>query len=179
MSSYKIYPIVFCLALLSSGCGFRPLYAPPLEDQNGQSIYAFDILKKVSIDSIPNREGQYFRNKLTQLLHPAGRNGEALYVLQITLHEATQNLAVKRTAIATRANLTITANFNLITIGSEKNDKSGMVRSSSGYNIFQSEFQTLLAEKGARNRALDDLAQQMRIRLAAILTSNEANTTKP
>jgi len=168
---------VFVLAL--AGCGFRPLYAPPQEDVSGQGVYAFDIFETVIIENIENREGQYFRNKLVQLLHPHGRRNAPRYRLTVKLTEDTASLAVQRSAIATRANLTVNGSFTLQTIDGAQTPYAGSVRSSSGYNIFQSEFQTLMAERGARERALDDLAHQLRIRLAAQLTSSEPTPRKP
>ena len=55
---------------------------------------------------------------------------------------------------------------------------SDVVTSTSGYNIFQSEFQTLMAEKGARKRALDDLAQQIRMRLASYLINSHSEVLR-
>jgi len=172
-------PLICVLVLALAGCGFRPLYAPPQEDATGRGVYAFDIFKRVHINNIPNREGQYFRNQLVQLLQPSGRSPKHNYVLDVTLNETTQDLAVQKSAIATRANLTVVAAFSLIPLDDKDSAHSGTVQSSSSYNIFQSEFQTLMAEKGARTRALDDLAQQLRIRLAALLTTSESKTAKP
>lgn len=178
MWSFKTVCCWFLVVALA-GCGFRPLYAPPQEDVSHRGVYAFDIFKRVEIANIPNREGQYFRNVLVRLLHPSGRSGVPLYRLNVTLNESTSSLAVQRSAVATRANLKIVGNFSLLSNDDARESLSGIVTSSSGYNIFQSEFQTLMAEKGARERALEDLAQQMRIQLAALLTSSETQTQKP
>ena len=113
MSSFKLLYVVACIGLTLTGCGFRPLYAPPQEDTSGRGVYAFDIFKKVSIDTIPNREGQYLRNQLIQLLHPSGRSGEVQYVLKIYLNGSTEGLAVQKSAIATRANLRLSGAFAL------------------------------------------------------------------
>jgi len=177
MSSYRI--IAFTVMMLAiSACGFRPLYAPPDEDTKIQGVYAFDALQRVVIANIPDREGQYLRNALVRLLHPKGRRGEALLILNITLSESTSSLAVQRSAEATRANLTVKSNFQLYRVDGGNEIHSDLVTSSSGYNIFRSEFQTLMAEKGARERALDDLAQQIRIRLAAYLTNTDAQVLR-
>lgn len=166
--------IAGAVVLLLAGCGFRPLYVPPEEDVSGEGVYAFDLFESIAIANIPDREGQYFRNRLVQLLHPSGRSGTARYYLHVTLNESTSNLAVQKSAVATRANLRLTAQFQLSGLAGEVGTESGQVKSISGFNIFQSEFQTLMAEKGARERALDDLAQQLRVRLAAILTTVES-----
>ncbi|MEX2310912.1 MAG: LPS assembly lipoprotein LptE, partial [Rhodospirillales bacterium] len=171
--------VVACIGLTLAGCGFRPLYAPPDEDTAGRGVYAFDIFKRVSIDTIPNREGQYFRNQLVQLLQPSGRGSQTDYVLKVVLNESSEALAVQKSALATRANLRVTGRFTLQNLNNKGLDTNGTVTTLSGYNIYQSEFQTLMAEKGARERALDDLAQQLRIRLAAVLTSREGAKPKP
>lgn len=173
MSSFR-FSIAAALVFAVAACGFRPLYAPPAEDVSGEGVYAFDIFKSIAIDNIPDRKGQYFRNELVRLLHPGGRSGVARYRLDVRLQESTANLAVQRSAIATRANLTITAHFALRDLQEDTTPVNGDVKTISGYNIFQSEFQTLMAEKGARERALEDLAQQLRIRLAALLATNES-----
>lgn len=177
MSSYKI-TFLAVLMLTISACGFRPLYAPPSEDTKIQGVYAFDELQRVVISNIPDREGQYLRNALVRHLHPNGRRGEALFVLNISLTEGTSSLAVQRSSEATRANLTVKAAFHLQRLSGEDELHSDQVSSVSGYNIFRSEFQTLMAEKGARERALDDLSQQIRIRLAAYLTNVDARVLR-
>ena len=171
--------ILTATLLVVSSCGFRPLYAPPSEDVEQRGVYAFGEFRRVIIENIPDREGQYLRNELVRLLQPAGRSGEANYVLRVRLTEVTQNLAVQKSAVATRANLRVTGDFTLAQINEEAEPFSDSASSSSGYNIFQSEFQTLMAEKGARERALDDLAQQIRIRLAGYLTSPKRKSSSP
>jgi len=170
--------LITVAVLATSACGFRPLYAPPNEDTKGQSVYAFDELQRVIIANIPDREGQYLRNALVRLLHPNGRRGEAQLILKISLTESTNSLAVQRSAEATRANLTVKGSVQLRRISGGGDVHSDLVSSSSGYNIFRSEFQTLMAEKGARERALDDLAQQIRIRLAAYLTNTDTKVLR-
>lgn len=177
MSSFKI-TFLIALTLSMSACGFRPLYAPPSENPGIQGVYAFDELQRVAISNIPEREGQYLRNALVRLLHPKGRRGDVQYILTISLSEGTANLAVQRSAEATRANLTVTGSINLKPLIAGNQVHSDVVTSTSGYNIFQSEFQTLMAEKGARERALDDLAQQIRIRLAAYLTNTNSKVLR-
>ena len=177
MSSFKI-TFLIALTLSMTACGFRPLYAPPSENAAIQGVYAFDVLKRVAISNIPDRKGQYLRNALVRLLHPNGRRGEALYILNISLTEGTSSLAVQRSAEAPRANLMVTGSFSLESLVAGGQLHSDVVTSTSGYNIFQSEFQTLMAVKGARERALDDLAQQIRIRLASHLTNSHSKVLR-
>ena len=163
------------LAAAVAGCGFRPLYAPPQEDSSGDGVYAFRAFRSVVIGNIPERDGQYLRTRLERLLHPRGLDESPRYVLSVQLNESIVDLAVRKSAVATRANLTVTGRFSLRRFGeSDREEVAGYTdeaSSTSGFNTFQSEFQTLIAEQGARERALDDLAHQIRIRLASHLTT--------
>lgn len=187
MSWSKVF-VVGAICCVASACGFRPLYAPPLEDANGAGVYAFDVLRSVEIAPIPDREGQYLRNKLSRLLQPQGRGPETQFLLTVSLTEGTTDLAVRKSAQATRANLTIRGDFSLADVGAvaiqsdstpSKSSFSGSASVTSGYNLFESEFQTLSAKKGARERALDDLAQQIRTQVAAFLTSAYTLPARP
>lgn len=174
MSSFRTLAAGAVL-LAVSACGFRPLYAPPAEDRSGQSVYAFDAMQAVEIGLIPDRSGQYLRNKLVRLIHPEGKSAASKYALTVTFSESRAELDVQQSAIATRANLIVTANYQVTDLVSGVGLGSGNVRSTSGFNIFDSEFQTLVAEQGARERALDAIAEQIRVRLAILLTQK----TKP
>lgn len=170
MSSFKRIAILsVCIAV--SACGFRPLYAPPAEDVSGGSVYAFEELKAVEVALLPDRDGQYLRNKLVRLLQPEGRARVTKYGLQVSFSENKSSLDVQQSAVATRANLSVTANFSLVALSDGRAVHTGNVRATGGYNIFDSEFQTLIAEQGARERALDSIAEQIRIRIATALTT--------
>jgi hypothetical protein len=99
--------------------------------------------------------------------------------LSIRISESERNLAVRKSSIATRANLTVRGEFSLV----DRRDGKVLVSSdtsvTSGFNIFESEFQSLSALNSARFRALDSLAQQIRIRLATDLSSRSGSSIKP
>lgn len=158
--------IILSVILLTASCGFRPLYAPSGKDTAGAQTFAFDVFRKIEIGIIAEREGQYLRNELIRLMHPSGRSRIVDYDLGVTLTESKADLAVRQSSDATRANLTITGTYSLISRATQTEIIAGNVKSTSGYNIFKSEFQTLSAEKSARERALNDVAQQIRLRLA-------------
>lgn len=162
--------------LLTASCGFRPLYAPSGGDTAQAQVFAFDAFRKMEISRIGNRNGQFLRNELIELMHPSGRARIIEYKLGISLSETKAGLAVRRSSDATRANLTATASYKLSAVGEEEPILIGTVKSTSGYNIFESEFQTLSAEKSARERALRDVAQQLRLRLATEFASGNAQS---
>ena len=133
----------------------------------------------MEIGQIADREGQFLRNELIELMHPSGRAQIVEYDLGVILSESKSGLAVRRSSDATRANLTMTATFELKTREVGEDNRvifSGSVKTTSGYNIFTSEFQTLSAEKSARERALKDVAQQLRLRLATEFATDNAQS---
>lgn len=168
--------IILGAVLLTASCGFRPLYAPSGAGTNNEQVFAFDVFRKIEIGLIRDREGQFLRNELIRLMHPSGRARIVEYDLGVSLAESTADLAVRQSSDATRANLTIIGSYSLTSRADEIQVASGSVQSTSGYNIFESEFQTLSAEKSARERALNDVAQQIRLRLGSTFASSGAGT---
>jgi len=64
--------------------------------------------------------------------------------------------------------LTLVAQFALSPVGEARVFRSSAV-SANGYNVLQSEFATLAAQRDARERALSQLAEQISLRVAAAL----------
>ncbi len=166
---FGLLALVVC-ALLVAGCGFRPLYAPPAEGSGPETVYAFQAFRAMEIGPINDRDGQYLRSRLTRLFHPKGRDRVSRYELDISLVEGETSLAVKKSAVATRANLTVESRFSVVDLQAGDVVFSSTASVVSGFNIFESEFQTLSARDGARRRALDELSQEIRIRLATFFT---------
>lgn len=148
------------LAVLAlTGCGFEPLYG-----KRGQR----DVITEfayIDVAPIKDRVGQMLRNELVQRLHAAGRAPAARYRLVTDLSETTSSLAVRKSALATRANLKMTARYQLFGAGDEAAVVSQQESVTVSYNILDSEFATLMAEKDARERAVVVLSEEIQIRL--------------
>ncbi len=157
--------VAVMLAVGLSGCGFRPLHG-----QGGAGAEA--DLAMIHIVRIPDRNGQKLHNLLLDRLNPKGSPARPAYVLSVSLAESRQNLAIRKDESATRANLTLTADFTLLREGGNKTYKGAAV-SINSYNILTSDFATLSAENDARNRALRTLADEIRGRVAAALVNPE------
>ena len=85
--------------------------------------------------------------------------------LNTKLNESTASLSVRKSAFATRANLTVSANFNLVRSLDGKSLYSGTAAITVSYNILDSEFATLSAQKDARSRALREISHGIRNQL--------------
>ncbi|NNE85602.1 MAG: hypothetical protein HKN28_16685 [Alphaproteobacteria bacterium] len=165
---FKFAPIAAVMALLA-GCGFTPLHGQQQAGANATSA-----LRQVSVSPIAERVGQLLRIELTNQLTPNGQPRSPAYVLDVSLTESKRDLAVRKDATATRANLIITASFKLQDVQAEKILLDGKVRSVNSYNILDADFATLSAESDARRRAARDLATEIRSRLGVFLSQQRA-----
>ncbi len=156
-----------------AACGFEPLYG----DQD-QGVATEDLLSRVSVLPIADRLGQIVRIELTNRLTPRPAL-EPLFVVDVRLTQSKQGLAVRRDASATRANLILSASFELTPVGGGDPLMSGEIRSSNGYDILKSDFATLAAETDARRRGARDIADAIVDRLAIYLSRVNSRYAAP
>lgn len=171
-------PPALAIALLAAlilleGCGFRPLYG------SRQAGAASVELAAIEIKPISDRAGQQLHNLLLDRINPRGRPAQPRYVLTVRLSQGIERLAVRKTAFSTRANMRLTASFELSPAGGGEQLVSGTSQAISSFNIFNSEFATLTSEKDARSRATGQLAEDIRTRLAVFFTQRQAAGAGP
>lgn len=160
---------VALLALLAlSACGFRPLYGKT--EAGGSKGVALE-LSAIKIAQIPDRDGQVLRNHLLDLLTPRGEPKLPKYEIQASLAKSRQELGVKKSAFATRANLFVTVNYTFHDLSAEPPEAlfNSSVTSVASFNVFDSDFATEVAEQDAVKRALKQIGEQMRLQISARL----------
>lgn len=152
---------VATLGLLSA-CGFQPLYgrAGPGE------VRTRDHLASVRIAPLPDRVGQQLHNLLRDRINPKGQPANPNYTLRIKVTESLKELGIRKDETATRASLTVLADFELIDTQTSERVFDGRSRSFNSYNILESQFATLFSENDARDRALREISNDIRNRLA-------------
>lgn len=164
MSSFDRRPVSLVLALalslVVSACGFAPLYG-----QGGKTPETQARMAAVAVKPIPNRSGQMMRTELQRRLAPKA-SPSPLYALSVSLSESTAQMAVERNSFATRANLTLSAQYHLVRTADGVQLADGDVRAVASYNILSSEYATLVAEDDARKRAITAVAADIQTRLA-------------
>lgn len=125
-------------------------------------------LAAIEVGLIPDRSGQLLRNQLIHLLNPASDvNSQRRYTLSVALRERVDTFAVERSGFATRANVEVTATYTLIDDPTGNSVLSGNSRAVSSFNILDNDFSTYVASGDAVNRAVDQVAFDIRNRLAA------------
>ena len=151
-----------------ASCGFRPLYG---EGAAGSS----ETLARIEVAHIEDRPGQRLRILLRERLTPEGPPAQPLYTLHVEISESIAQLAVRADDSATRANLTVVARYSLAAADAAAPPlHSATVSSTNSYNRLRSQYATLAAESDARERALRQIAEEIRLRVAAALGNPEA-----
>ena len=157
--------VLLVLVTLLSGCGFRPLYLKG--KQNPQPD-----LTAIEIRPIVDRKGQILRNLLLDQLTPKGPSAHPAYVLDVTVDFSLTNLGIRRNDRATRALMKVTATYSLRRKQDEAKLFSGTSQASSGYDILDSDFATLVAEKDAMQHSLETIAQDINLRLSFLFSGD-------
>ena len=155
-----------------TACGFGPLYG-----DREQTAAAEDQLELVTVPPIADRLGQLVRIELTNRLTPTQPAPPAIYTLPVKLTESRASLAVRKDSSETRANLTITATFELFRISDGARLTSGAFRSVNSYDVVDSDYATLAAESDARRRGAKDIADGIIDRLAILLSRTQQTGT--
>ena len=163
--------VVAGLAL--SGCGFEPLYAR----QDGNVSAPNDEMAAIRILPLEDRVGQQMHNFLRDRLNPRGQPTAPRYELQVTLTELRDDLGIRKDETATRGNLTMSASFVLVDTQSRESLISGLSRSTNSFNILEDQFATLFSENDARERALRELSDDIRLRLGIYFSQARAGAS--
>jgi len=163
MSLFKITPLLVALALLQA-CGFRPLYG------DGTPEFAL-----IQIQPISDRIGQQLRNHLLTSLNPKRRSVSPKFTMKTRISESITSLAVKKSAFATRANLTLKAAFTLSRVRGGEQLFSSSRSITVSYNILDSELATLLSVKNARKRAVRELSEDIRTQLGVYFARRQTD----
>ena len=162
--------VLICAAWIA-GCGFRPLYAP-VESSAAKE------LALVEVAPIADRIGQQLQNQLFDLLNPGGRPVGPRYILHVDLRGSSEGLSVAKSEIATRANYRLTASYSLVDTADGRTVTSGKKLAISSFNYLQSDFATLISEKDARNRAIQQMAEEIQTGLAAFFAGRGGEGTR-
>ena len=160
--------LLFAFAL--AGCGFRPLYG-----QRSARDWDPD-LAAIKVDPIPDRPGQILALALRESLNPSGTSVPAKWRLQTALTIARSDLGIQRNATATSSEITVSASFALFDAASGKPIYSNSSRAISDFNQLTDAYATQVAADDARDRALQQVAEEMTMRMAIFMRQQRAST---
>jgi LPS-assembly lipoprotein len=156
-------PLALLAVALLAACGFQPIHG------GARGVETRAELATVRVDPIEERIGQMLRNHLLDTMNPAGTPERPAYRLIVTLNEAKSELGVRRTEIATRANLMLIASYRLVRQADGAQVFQGGSNITASYNILNNDYATMAAEADARARSVRELSDDITQRVAAFL----------
>lgn len=148
--------VVLSLAVfILTACGFRPVH----QVENEQSIQ--QNLWSISVSPIAGRDGLILRNHLLGKFSPHGNSGESVYQLSVQLSKTTEALLIQLDNTATRVNLKMNAVFVLHNLTTDTTVYKGSAYSVGSFNVVDSEFATVAAEKNAADRVAQAVGEEI------------------
>ncbi len=157
-------------ALVLTGCaggeGFRPMYGP-----TASGVGVQERLKTVDITPIPSRVGQRIRNELIFQSTGGGLPEKPEFRLDIAIREGLTSTLVKNSGEALGQLYTLDATFKLVRLSDKKVVMEGTSHGRAGFERFQQIYSNVRAREDAENRAAGTIADDIRTRLAAVLSS--------
>ena len=123
---------------------------------------------------MPDRVGQVLRNELLDRLNSAGEPVKPKYRLGVTVSERREGLAFQRDQTVTRYNLRLSAVYTLSDASTGQTLVRGQARAVAAYNVVQSEFANVVAERDAEVRAAREVGEEISIRIGVFLSGTGA-----
>ncbi|HBC53161.1 MAG TPA: hypothetical protein DCZ06_02770 [Alphaproteobacteria bacterium] len=156
----RILSFAGCLLLLA-GCGFTPVYGNRAAP--GSVPAQFD---RIEVTPIGGRVGLQLRNDLIDRFSARGGQTAKLYRLDIVLNARKEGLAIQQDESVTRFNYRLFGNLKLVRLSDQQVIFEDNARTYVAYNVVQSDFATLSAERDAEERAAHDLGAEIATRLS-------------
>jgi LPS-assembly lipoprotein len=158
-----------------TACGFRPLYKKDAFDPGvTHELAQIKVLTVTGRNREDDRQEQrrydrlrqQFNSLLRSRLNPDGASRTVRYQLESDLDVSLARTGIQITEEATRARLTVRVTFRLYDAGTRQILYTGSEQSINSYNVVDSQFATLSAEKDAARRAVREISESLRLRLA-------------
>jgi LPS-assembly lipoprotein len=160
----KLIPIILVAASLAlAGCNARPLYGTQA-DGKGVAV----ALSGIAVDEQKNRAGQIVRNNL---ISSFGNAGASTYLLRMVPEEKTVELSSLSTQKLTRFRYNLKIKYELADAKSGETLSSGASFSNVSYDTVEQPIADLRAAENARERAAREVAEDVRLRLAAYFSA--------
>ena len=147
--------LALVLALVvPAACAVEPLYGTRSAKERGGGVAAIEIAP------VKDRVGHIVRSHLIDGLTPGGQPANPDYRLTLAVEQSKRALLIQLDDHATRFNLTLRAEFSLA-------DRSGAVvyrdiaRATGSFNVVDSGFATVIAERDAAEEAARVLSEDI------------------
>lgn len=153
-----------------SGCGFRPIYA--------KSSGLTQNFEGVTVSVGRGRAGYLVRQAA---LSAFGSSGAPVYDLRITVGEFRRGFGITAEDVATRFEVVLTVNYQLVRVSDQQVLDVGRVTSAASFDVpfnpdsnTEDPYSNIAAEENAKERAADLAAQRLQAELAYYFQTNPA-----
>ena len=167
--NYKKYSFILFALIISSNCGFTPLYSEANVKASNQ------FTSSLVITPIPERAGQVLTTELNKILNIPNKVISPLYTLDINIKVEKKPVAFKLDKTVTRFNVILNSSYTLSNNKTRDKLFNESIRSIAAYSVVLSEFANITAEKDAEIRVLKDTSRQIALRLATYFSKNVSN----
>lgn len=163
----RVFAAIGMVSLLAlSGCGWRPLYGTTAGGADLQ-----DVMRTVDISTIPGRVGQQIRNELIFDTTGGGEAAVPEYRLDIAIRESILNTLVDNTGDPQSQTYQLYSQFKLVRLNDNKVVLKGNSNARAAFDKVDSVFADIRAKRDAENRAARTIADSVRLRMAAFLST--------
>jgi LPS-assembly lipoprotein len=163
------------VASTTGACGFHPLYGNIGNGPGVQGVFSSVYVAPIELE----RAGYELRNDLVDALQARAEPAGALYDLRITARDRSRAIAIQNEQVGnlkeveiTRYNYTLTANYELVDRKTQKVVTKGTESSLSAYDVVANPYATQVAKEDAQTRSAQDIALQLRTRIAVYLSQH-------
>lgn len=166
--------IPFIPLILTSGCGFKPLFS--------ETQPASEALATIKIAVIKDRVGQQLRNRLLDLINPAGQPLDPQYRLEVTLDETERELSFRKDLVARRKSMSLRATFQLREMRTNKIIYHKVAEVHNSFSLGTSSdfaaFASYAQERDSRARMIEVLARDIKLQVANFLLQQPSANEK-
>ena len=165
-----------CLALtgllLLTACGFSPIYGSH-KDKGPVS----EALSTVAIDSIPDSNGQFLRNKLIDRFYFHGKPAHPQTRLTVTLRATETDLGIQKDATASRSQLNLWADY-VLRDNEGKELLKRTAHSVASYNKINAQYGQVATQRNAYERTLTEVSEQISSVVSLYFAEHEEDRQK-
>ena len=181
--------LILTLSLTLAGCGFQALHGKQYREKLAVDLSSLSVdVDGTSSSSssystasmtIPRRYGELLKAEIQDQVNPTGQRSEKLFNVAISFTESDNALFVNPDGTASRGNLVYYSTYAITRRADMKVVASGNITRTSSYNTSPTaDYASYVSIEDARKRAMMELAEDYKLRLAALLpTLNNPNAS--
>lgn len=157
---------IIYLLLCFTGCGFKPMFGK--ENSNNQ------LLEQIKLGQIEGKDALRLKRIISESI-PEDSSVLPLYELNLKIDHELSEQGILKNDQTTRYRIKITIHFQLIDLDTKKQVNKGSLYLYSSYDVAYSEFMNYISERTVSDKILQELCNDLKIRLNLILTSKNVN----